>query len=506
MEKIRFYKLCRWTAGILASLALCSGLPAAPVPAAAPKTSYYDVVVGGQPAGLMTETERVAGGRRVQETSLKLVFQRAGLRQGLTMATRFEETLDGKAIEAWARQELGTVPIEVKLIFGPDTITVESRQGESVRSREAPNPPGWLTPGALQTALVAKVKAALKRGGERKFSLAVVDPLLGPQVLTSEFTLEAQSDPVKVAGKLREASRWRQTQSIAPQVATLLHFAADGEMLQSRTQIAGLDMVMVLRDGPPPPDAPPAPGVDVSKTGPPELLLNTLVHPDRPLESPRQLRRAIYDLNPEIALPSVGYQQVVPRQRGVRVIVDLDAPAAATEDGKDFLSASIFLNHEHPKVLELHGRALPEGAAKEPAARAETLRSFVQGYLQRKDLRSVLATASEVAVNASGDCTEHAVLLAALLRADRIPARVAFGLIYIEEFAGERNVFGYHLWTQALIDGRWVDLDATLRQPFDAAHLTLGTSALDEELTVMADMTSALDSMSKVRLRIVSTR
>ena len=44
------------------------------------------------------------------------------------------------------------------------------------------------------------------------------------------------------------------------------------------------------------------------------------------------------------------------------------------------------------------------------------------------------------------------VLLAAMLRAAEIPSRVAVGVIYVERFAGERDVFGYHMWTQALID------------------------------------------------------
>ena len=41
------------------------------------------------------------------------------------------------------------------------------------------------------------------------------------------------------------------------------------------------------------------------------------------------------------------------------------------------------------------------------------------------------ATAAEVARSREGDCTEHAVLLAALARARGIPARVAMGLVYV---------------------------------------------------------------------------
>ena len=40
-----------------------------------------------------------------------------------------------------------------------------------------------------------------------------------------------------------------------------------------------------------------------------------------------------------------------------------------------------------------------------------------------------------------------------MLRADGIPARVASGLVYADGFLGSRDIFGWHMWTQALIDG-----------------------------------------------------
>jgi hypothetical protein len=102
------------------------------------------------------------------------------------------------------------------------------------------------------------------------------------------------------------------------------------------------------------------------------------------------------------------------------------------------------------------------------------------------------------------------MLLAAMLRADGIPSRVACGLIYADEFAGEREIFGYHMWTQALlsIDGvpTWVDLDPTLAgAAFDATHIALGVSALGD-----ADATSSLSGLipllGRVTIRVVETR
>ena len=78
--------------------------------------------------------------------------------------------------------------------------------------------------------------------------------------------------------------------------------------------------------------------------------------------------------------------------------------------------------------------------------------------------------------------------LAALARARGIPARVAIGLVYMEG----RQAFGYHMWTEVYIDGRWIPIDGTLAQGgIGAGHLTIahtnleGTSAYSTFLPVV---------------------
>jgi transglutaminase-like putative cysteine protease len=91
------------------------------------------------------------------------------------------------------------------------------------------------------------------------------------------------------------------------------------------------------------------------------------------------------------------------------------------------------------------------------------------------------------------------VLLAALLRADGIPARVAFGAVWVPRAGSVRNAYGWHMWTQALVDGSWIDLDATLGGTrFDAARLLTGTSAadgasLDTDLSRVVNMIGDLE-------------
>ena len=136
--------------------------------------------------------------------------------------------------------------------------------------------------------------------------------------------------------------------------------------------------------------------------------------------------------------------------------------------------------------------------------KAKTFRSAVADHIANQNLGSAFASASETAQTKSGDCTEYAVLLAALLRADGIPSRVAAGLVWAEYFAGEKNVFAWHLWTQALIGGRWVDLDATLPsngESFHVGHVLLAVTPLTDAASDPA-WASLLSSMGNLSIEL----
>jgi Transglutaminase-like superfamily len=72
-----------------------------------------------------------------------------------------------------------------------------------------------------------------------------------------------------------------------------------------------------------------------------------------------------------------------------------------------------------------------------------------------------------------GDCTEHSLLLTALLRSIKIPSRRVGGVGYVR-FQDGKWAFGYHMWVQVWL-GRWIDVDPTWEQfPADASHIMLG--------------------------------
>ncbi|MFZ5896069.1 MAG: transglutaminase-like domain-containing protein [Myxococcota bacterium] len=84
---------------------------------------------------------------------------------------------------------------------------------------------------------------------------------------------------------------------------------------------------------------------------------------------------------------------------------------------------------------------------------------FVSEYISRKTYTRGFDIASEVASSRAGDCTEHAVLLAAALRRQGVSARVVFGIVLV---IGERMAAFGHAWVEAVQGRAFTRLDAAL--------------------------------------------
>jgi hypothetical protein len=512
LRRRRLAGAARKTAGLLLAL-FAAG--AAAEDAGQPSETWYSIEISGQPAGWAMESEELVGDEVVTESKMRLEVSRGAAVATIEVASRFVETRDGRAVSVRTSQKLGAAPLESTYEFRRDGVRVRHRQGSGEEREEVlALPEGeWLTPGAVRR----RIRRELARGAE-KISFRSLDPMLGLEPVTTEWALEKPDQEVLTTAGVHRTALWRQTQSYAPQVATLAHVDGDGRVIRSETKLMGLKMTLTLADRGQVLGAP---------TAAPEILVRSFVRPDRRIARPREARRAVYEVSSGGALlpelPSAGAQLAESLGTKARVTVEPGSgPPAGGVDRAEHLRSTPYLAHDHPLLRELVvqalGRERRQGRepSTEDAERARALRSFVAGYVVDKDLDTVLGTAAEVAAARSGDCTEHSVLLAALLRAADIPSRVVSGLVYVERFAGESDIFAFHMWTQALVDGRWLDLDATLpadetstdtspaaSRPFDAAHIALAVSSFDGGQSVLRDMARILPLMGDLDVRVL---
>jgi hypothetical protein len=218
-----------------------------------------------------------------------------------------------------------------------------------------------------------------------------------------------------------------------------------------------------------------------------DLGFDSIVKIDEPLADPHAARRIRYRIELKDGDPASVFINGGPQTtkllgpHAIELTVEQVRPQdlAQTEveraPGADDLEPNGLIQCDDPKIVELADK----GAAGEtdPWKTALALERFVHGHIVDKSFSHAFATAAEVAAEPEGDCTEHAVLLAALARARGIPARVATGLVYV----GAPPGFGFHMWDELYIDGHWIPLDATLgRGGIGAGHIKLAHSNLSD--------------------------
>ncbi len=227
---------------------------------------------------------------------------------------------------------------------------------------------------------------------------------------------------------------------------------------------------------------------------PPEFFVDTLVQIDRAIDRDTAQRieytlkisgadRSIPDL-PTNAMQTPGVRT---KQSATIVVQRIDQdqlrklPMETThsEAMKPYLKAGPSINIHDAEIIKMAKEA--RGDTTHPYLVADKLRVYVSKIITEKNLNIGFATASEVCRKREGDCSEHAVLLAALGRVVNLPSRVVVGLAYVPEFAGKRNVFGFHMWTQFNLGGKWIDFDAALRESdCSPARIALATSSLND--------------------------
>ncbi len=155
-----------------------------------------------------------------------------------------------------------------------------------------------------------------------------------------------------------------------------------------------------------------------------------------------------------------------------------------------YLKVGLFIQSDHPTIKGLARKIV--GVAKEDKAKARRILNWVYESLDKRATVSVPSALDTLKARA-GDCNEHAVLFAALLRAVGIPAKLCAGLVYT------RGQFYYHAWNEVFL-GEWTTADALMGQmPTDVTHIKFVEGGLDRQ----ADMARVI---GRVKVTVLEAR
>ena len=137
---------------------------------------------------------------------------------------------------------------------------------------------------------------------------------------------------------------------------------------------------------------------------------------------------------------------------------------------------SQFVQSNDPRIIN-QARELTADVSS-PLTRIDKIVDWVFKSLEKRPTMSV-PSAVDVLETKVGDCNEHAVLTAGLLRAAGIPTKTAVGVLYFE------GRFYYHAWNEVFW-GKWMAIDPLLGQiPADASHIRFLTGDISRQAEVV---------------------
>lgn len=445
------------------------------------RDDWFIVQMRGQRVGYshVVETVRLVDDKPhyIVDSTFQMSLSRFGQRLTARMTLLTEEDDAGRLLRYTATS---TNPPASQVtssgVLNGETLHITSHAGESKTEKTVTLPPGIKS--------VHWADRQLREGdlnvGETK-SFEVFEPQLG-QVTT--LTLKRLEDERRRVwnGATKDVAHVVMTQSLLPGIEEHLYLDEQMTPVVMASPVLGMETFRVdkkeaLRE---------LPAADL------DIAVETLIRVS-PIERPHETKQVVYRIEVEGGWPEDaaldGERQTLRRLDATKAeltVRRISPHAAATnrstlEVDPEFTGASRFLEVGDEIVQELARQGV--GEARTPVDRALALEKFVHAAIDAKNFSTAMATASEVARSREGDCTEHAVLLAALLRASGIPSRVAIGLVYIPN----GPAFGGHMWTEAYLGSTWVPLDATLgRGGVGAAHIKLSDSSLSAEAVVPA--------------------
>lgn len=452
---------------------------------------WMSVLLDGRKIGHMHTTREIRDGSVITTQKMEVELDRAGVKVALATGETDAETKAGEPLAFTSRTAISGIASTVQGVRRSDgRFDVVSAVGGAKSTRVIEWPKGALLPEGLR---LAELRAGL-----------------APGTHLSELAFQAESlDAVQVDSSIGPRERVDLpdgTNAMLSRVDQIIHLPgaptrsqswvdADGTVRKTTLPLMGFDLTMLACSK----NCATAPNQGA------DILVHSLAQAPVAISAQELHTGVILKIGARsgsepLQFAQTGEQRVRTTADGVELriapIGTMPANAAEAPPTPADSQPTDWLQSDAPEIRKL-ARA-GAGGAKTPAAQMLNLQEFVRRYIRTKDLSVGYASALEVAKHPEGDCTEHAVLLAALGRALGIPTRVVDGLAYVDRYAGMDRVFVPHAWAQAWVDGHWQSFDAAL-PGFDAGHIALSAGDGDPWRFF-----SGMDTLGRMRIDAVA--
>ncbi len=435
-----------------------------------PEYVYYALYINGKRCGYEIQSRRIEDGKIINTDKMLIEFKRLGSPVTMEVSETCIESIDGKPIGFKTVQKIAATDMVTEGSIYPDgNMTVRVTNAGSISVLNKIYPSGAVMPEGLSRILK---QHGLKTG--TSYSAEAFSPS-SMNAMTMTFNVGSET-PVDLSGHIADLIEIK-GEIVFPdqgEVSFVYYIDKDYNLRKLIMPFVGMSLESIACSK----------EFALSRLEPLEMIESMTVKIPKDIRHPKKYKKILYTIKPckenALTFPETDNQKIRQMDDGlIRVTVKPvkgKKKAGYPYKGSDpellkALKSTQYIQSDHPDIIELAEKAVK--GKKKALDAAHAIEAFVNGYIDDKNLGVGYASALEVSRSRQGDCTEHAVLTAALCRAAGIPARVVMGIVYYKN-----RMFIGHAWTEANIGGKWVGLDAALvnmRKTFDATHIAMAT-------------------------------
>lgn len=438
------------------------------------------------------------------ETELQIAFNKFGQIMQMQFSMGDNETTDGKVLSFVVRQSISKDRVERLGRVDGKQLILTTKVGERAPTELKMN---W-NDEVLGLHAIEKLFQARPRDPNTTFDVLKFEPVFDTYLVNHVAIKDIEETPMpggKKAKLLRTETRIDKIMGVdlPPEMAWV---DDQGEVLKRSVQLPGLGELVSYKTTKEVATAKgPRPAIDVG--------ISQLLRVNREVPRFWEVKEAVYRVKlkdveePQTAFATDDRQKVKLLEDGrIEITVKgLQKPREQQiqifqEPPAEYLRSNHYLKSDDARVKDLARRAV--GNETDPWRKATAIEGWVDVNIRDKNNSEAFAPADEVAKHLEGDCTEHAVLAAAMCRAVGIPARTAVGLVHVPP----QRAMGYHMWIEVWIAGQWYALDPTIgRGSVDACHLKITDQHWNDTQGLLPFL-PVTRVLGKIQMEIVSVK
>ncbi|OGI03863.1 MAG: hypothetical protein A2104_06890 [Candidatus Melainabacteria bacterium GWF2_32_7] len=422
----------------------------------------------------------------------ELKFKRLGFDVKILQDIQFIEDMKGDPISFAANMESKGETINIKGRFlSPKRLHVTSIINGNTKSEEIEIKKEILFPYAINQLFQNNEKETLE--------YSTIDPTNDIKIVT--VTAQKVGAEVLKEGNIQgEYTKYKVSIDLLPNIDSYEWYDKQGRSVKEKSSLLGLEKIASNKDQ------------IVGNVDSYDIFYKSLIPVKTHIPDPFNLDSITYKIetqseNPEEIFITDDKQRIIHTRENTiylkikNQLIDSENfkyPVEAS-DFSDYLKSGPYITSDNPEIINQANMII--GHKKDAYKIAKTMEKWVFDEINTKDLSVNFANAAEVMKTKEGDCTEHSVLLASLLRAAGIPSKVVVGLMYTNV---PEEAFVYHMWVNAYI-GKWISLDPSFpNDSFSPIHIAISEYDLNNLSSKTDIVLDVIKSFTTLKISILN--